>query len=511
MRLDGRCCVVSAMLLGVFGCGEAEIDSGSGGRGGAGEGESGVVGQYGEAATQDPIAGIGGVDEECQWDGSCNEGLVCLGTCQYASEFPGVVGGPCFEDSTCQGALECRDGTCADVDALEAYFNKLTLEDPGELFGDDALLSTRQGLEVAADLDLSTVGQLPGSVTLTRYLPPVGNQGSQGSCVSWAMGYGLASYMIGVRNQNPPDRTDELMSPAYLHNQTVNYRDCHSGPPGFNPSREILHGQGIVPLSVMVYSTSRQGCTQQVTQQMRSAASQNKLREVYHLNKMNTLVRSPSPPTRDVLSDGDLNQIKTLLSRGYPVAIAIRTYAEFMRMGRNGVQSTMTPRQDTNLGHNYHAILAIGYDDARQTILVRNSWGSSWGNRGTAEISYNVFKKITGIAYAGIARDMPTQSTPEPSPQLPTTPASTPSSFACDSVTLGRSVPQNTCIQIDSARSCRWFRCAAPNEYTEMSPSNLSGCAQQFAHQSCSGSPMPDPMPDPMPEPSTRRWAGHTH
>jgi C1A family cysteine protease len=35
-----------------------------------------------------------------------------------------------------------------------------------------------------------------------------------------------------------------------------------------------------------------------------------------------------------------------------------------------------------------HAVLAVGYDDASQRFLVRNSWGSSWGMQGYCTMPY---------------------------------------------------------------------------------------------------------------------------
>ena len=29
-----------------------------------------------------------------------------------------------------------------------------------------------------------------------------------------------------------------------------------------------------------------------------------------------------------------------------------------------------------------HAVLAVGYDEAEQRFIVRNSWGTGWGKKG---------------------------------------------------------------------------------------------------------------------------------
>ena len=39
-----------------------------------------------------------------------------------------------------------------------------------------------------------------------------------------------------------------------------------------------------------------------------------------------------------------------------------------------------------------HAVVAVGYDDKRQCIIVLNSWGSIWGNGGYFFMPYNFIK-----------------------------------------------------------------------------------------------------------------------
>jgi C1A family cysteine protease len=35
-----------------------------------------------------------------------------------------------------------------------------------------------------------------------------------------------------------------------------------------------------------------------------------------------------------------------------------------------------------------HAVLAVGYDDARRAFFIRNSWGASWGDKGYGTMPY---------------------------------------------------------------------------------------------------------------------------
>ena len=46
-----------------------------------------------------------------------------------------------------------------------------------------------------------------------------------------------------------------------------------------------------------------------------------------------------------------------------------------------------------------HAVCAVGYDDDKQTVIIRNSWGEDWGDKGYCYFPYELFKN-------GIVQDM---------------------------------------------------------------------------------------------------------
>jgi C1A family cysteine protease len=42
-----------------------------------------------------------------------------------------------------------------------------------------------------------------------------------------------------------------------------------------------------------------------------------------------------------------------------------------------------------------HALCFVGYDDAREVFIVKNSWGASWGDNGYGYIPYSIVKDTT--------------------------------------------------------------------------------------------------------------------
>lgn len=109
-------------------------------------------------------------------------------------------------------------------------------------------------------------------------------------------------------------------------------------------------------------------------------------------------------PTTDVYKDGlkhlvtsyqrvnnaNLGLMKTVLSNGTPIVGGFTVFESFITdaVARTGIVP-MPNLSEGVLGG--HAILVVGYDDTKNWFIVRNSWGSSWGDRGYFYIPYDYF------------------------------------------------------------------------------------------------------------------------
>jgi len=94
----------------------------------------------------------------------------------------------------------------------------------------------------------------------------------------------------------------------------------------------------------------------------------------------------------------DLNQMKGCLASGYPFVFGFTVYQSFesASVAQTG-QVPMPQRGESVLGG--HAVLAVGFDDAQQRFLVRNSWGTDWGMQGYFTMPY------TYLTQASLASD----------------------------------------------------------------------------------------------------------
>ena len=94
-----------------------------------------------------------------------------------------------------------------------------------------------------------------------------------------------------------------------------------------------------------------------------------------------------------------LNKIKAYLAAGLPPMFGFTVYSSIWNVGANGAIPFPCPGERSVGGH---AIVAVGYDDAMQirnpncnapatrgALLIRNSWGTGWGDHGYGWLPYD--------------------------------------------------------------------------------------------------------------------------
>ena len=84
--------------------------------------------------------------------------------------------------------------------------------------------------------------------------------------------------------------------------------------------------------------------------------------------------------------------IKTALSKGYPVIVAMQIPSSFENCTTNYWKSNVGENRNNSIGG--HAMVAVGYDDNIDggCIRIANSWGTKWGDNGKIWIPYNEFQ-----------------------------------------------------------------------------------------------------------------------
>ncbi len=211
---------------------------------------------------------------------------------------------------------------------------------------------------------------LPSEYDISEFLPKVGSQGSQGSCVAWATGYYLKSYQENYEDvQNGILDLDYELSPAYIYNQ-IKVAGCDGGSV-VQDALDTISSQGIVDWSVMPYNQNE--CDTQPNDEQKELAEPNKIEKYFYFHQ-----------------DSVYQHTKAALLRDQPVVIAItidRSY--FGARDENGIY--MYRKFKDPVGG--HAMLVVGYSDDMNAFKVVNSWGQGWGNDGFVWIDYLAFQE----------------------------------------------------------------------------------------------------------------------
>jgi C1A family cysteine protease len=85
-----------------------------------------------------------------------------------------------------------------------------------------------------------------------------------------------------------------------------------------------------------------------------------------------------------------VNNLKINLRKGFPIAFGFKVYQSFLNAQITANNPTMPiPSQDDTYVAG-HAVVLVGFKDKEQVFVVRNSWGSGWGDNGYFYMPYKI-------------------------------------------------------------------------------------------------------------------------
>lgn len=240
------------------------------------------------------------------------------------------------------------------------------------------------------------MGNLPTSVDLSSDFPPIGNQGQQGSCVAWAVGYALTGFHEHIEH-GWTYSSDHLFSPAFVYNH-FKKGSCNGGLV-VTDALDFLASDGVAPLSLMPYASN--DCGAKPSDAATSAAKSYKLHS-YKRVALNAI------------------DVKEHLAARTPVVVAMQVDAAFDALGPKDVYRGARYAYDGG-----HAMVIVGYDDTKQAFKLFNSWGENWGDRGFAWVGYDALVKQARELIVAKAYKAPPSPTPSPIPTPKAAPRAT--------------------------------------------------------------------------------------
>ena len=83
-----------------------------------------------------------------------------------------------------------------------------------------------------------------------------------------------------------------------------------------------------------------------------------------------------------------LNDMTSCIDSGFPFVFGFTVYDSFEsdEVAKTGIVKMPTATESVLGGH---AVMACGYDKGKKLFLVRNSWGSDWGQHGYFQMPFD--------------------------------------------------------------------------------------------------------------------------
>lgn len=218
-------------------------------------------------------------------------------------------------------------------------------------------------------------------------LTPVRDQGTCGSCYAFST-VAVLQDAIALKDKKQVD-----LSEQYILSCNTKGWSCNGG----NFAHDMHQNPGAVPESEFQYVGQQVACKQGLS----------------HPYKIDSWAYVPSASENEPPA---IDEIKAAIYQYGPISAAVGASSKFQSY-RTGIFNSCDNTQPN------HAITLVGWDDDGQYFIMKNSWGSQWGeNGGYMRIKY-------GCNYIGIAANyvmFKGGSAPDPTPGPNPTPTPTP-------------------------------------------------------------------------------------
>ncbi len=221
----------------------------------------------------------------------------------------------------------------------------------------DKLLSLKPNIKPNKYKQFNLTNRIKNKIDLRDRFPPICDQGELASCTANALCGLMAytyNYFIGSRlflyyNERLLINNVKFDDGAYLSDGII-----------------TLKQNGICPESLWTYNNH---FSKRPPTYCYDIALRHKIYKVYNLTN-------------------SLQMMKQYLSNGYPFVLGIGLYKSFMskNVAFNGIVPMPNTITETFMGG--HAVVCVGYNNTTGYWIMRNSWGTSWGDNGYFYLPY---------------------------------------------------------------------------------------------------------------------------
>lgn len=231
----------------------------------------------------------------------------------------------------------------------------------------------------AASSNVIRAVRIPSSVDLRETWWKIGDQGQTGSCVGWSCADSVLRWHFTKAGLLKNDK----LSVRFIWMASKETDEFNSRPTTFieeagtslKSALDVARKYGCVLEQDLPFNLSTQSFDTEDT--FYSKASQFKIRAYYNLHRGDRIVHW-----------------KNWLASNGPIFTALSVDDEWYNAPKGMLNKYKGP------GYGGHAVAIVGYTKAR--FIVRNSWGTGWGDDGFAYASY-AYAKAAFMESYGVA------------------------------------------------------------------------------------------------------------
>jgi C1A family cysteine protease len=205
--------------------------------------------------------------------------------------------------------------------------------------------------------------ELPAAVDLRPQCPPVYDQGELGSCTANAIAG--AVQFDEIRSGIAPTWTPSRLFIYYNERVLEGTVNSDSGAQ-LRDGIKVIAADGVCPETDWPYDINK--FAERPPQQAFSAAVRDRVGSYQRVTQ-------------------SLVQLKTCVASHFTFVFGFTVFSSFESpaVASSGVIPLPQASESTVGGH---AVVCVGYEDARQAFIIRNSWGAGWGEAGYGYMPY---------------------------------------------------------------------------------------------------------------------------
>lgn len=209
--------------------------------------------------------------------------------------------------------------------------------------------------------------QYPQVVDLRPLDSPIQDEGALGSCTANALAGALQ--FLELKNNEKLVNLSRLF--IYYNERSIEGTIDQDAGAQIRDGVKVLNQLGVCSEYVCPYAINQ--FTQKPTEQSYEEALERKIISYHRLNGQDDML--------------------TCLADGFPFVFGFTVYNGFesAQVAKTGEVSMPGPDEKILGGH---AVMAVGYDLAKQQFIVRNSWSASWGAKGYFYIPFDYLRTM---------------------------------------------------------------------------------------------------------------------